>query len=116
MDHQLRRGCRVSLTALAPTRGLLPLGPPEQRYYNEVLCPFTNVLVPKACCIVKDMARRLRWQAKAPWQAPSISKTFAASVLRTEDSALLLARCAAWRACALHLGEECPWELDACLF
>ena len=71
---------------------------------------------PPGASLSKDVVRHMRWQIRADYCQPSVSKVFRQSAEQADNSALLHCLRIAWHKYTLSCGEPCPWSLDGDLF
>ena len=101
----------IPLLPVAPVeREPVPLNP-----HRGLTRPEAKVLFPPGVRLYKDTTA-LRWQARARFLVPSVSKTFSQASHRSDDAALLYVLGVTWQRYSDRFGTPCPWILDVRLF
>lgn len=74
--------------------------------------PESKAYLPPGAYVRKDVNRDPRWQIRASYLVPSVSRAYIRNVVKEDDNAFLACLRRAWCERTLQYGDVCPFDLD----
>lgn len=81
---------------------------PDERGYTQAEA---KRFLPPACTLRKDVKRDPRWQIRADWLSPSVSRGYARDDVGADNHALLACLRIAWAKHTALFSSCCPWDI-----